>query len=206
MADSRSGSIHLRGRFPAGTEVRLVRVEGPHVMRPGAQHETVDTQTVDKDGALKFSKGVKVGERYFASGYVNGQPRDVRLTGQADPDEGFLTGYEPVQPDRVRLGAGGSGGFADEEQPRNDAKAVPDGATWLAQDQVPKNTLQRSDTIRGSAHPISADERERAIVQWRKSEPTTTVIQPTSEAEEEEARTAQPPDRSAAKSTTRKGK
>lgn len=207
-SSSRSGGVSLRGRFPAGTQVELVKVDGPHVLRTGPEHEVVDSQKVDKDGRVSFSKGVTVGDRYFARGRVRGDLVEVRLTGRDDPDDGFLTGYEPVTPDRARLGVGGSGGFADEELERGDGdEQTVEGQTWLAQDQVKRGTLQRSDTVRGSAHPISADERERAVVQWRKSEPTTLVVQPTSEAEEEEARTAELPDRSPARqSTSRKGK
>lgn len=190
---SSKAGIRLRGRFPAGTEVRLVKVAGPHVMRPGVADETVDTQTVDEDGGLEFSKGVEEGERYFAVANVDGFPREVRLTGKADPEESLLSGYEPVLPERAKLGIGGIGGWSDEPQPRDEGEKVPEGATWVAQDQVSEGTLQRSDTLRGSAAIVSEDERERATRQWRKQEPTNPVVE-TPEAGEESARTAEPPD------------
>jgi hypothetical protein len=199
MASSKAG-IGLSGRFPAGTTVRLVKVEGPHVLRPGPNHETVDTQTVEKDGTLSFSKGVEAGERYFAVATVNGEPREVRLTGKADPDEGFLAGYEPIAPERVRLGIGGSGGWADEEPERPKGEEVPDGATWEAQHDVKRGTLQRSDTPRGTAAVVSAEERERARKQYRKQDPTVPVVEATPDPQDEEARTAEEPDRSPAKS------
>ena len=206
------GSIALRGRFAPGTNVRLVKVDGPHVMRPGAGDETVDEQTVDKDGLLEF-KGVEAGERYFAVGLINGQPAEVRLTGRAQanekyPDHSLGEMYEAVGPERARLGAGGTGGWSDEPQARGDGDVqTVEGQTWLAQDQVPKGTVQRSDTIRGSAHPISKDERERAIVGWRKQEPVNPVVQPvtpTEEAAAEESRTAELPDRAPAKASAAK--
>jgi hypothetical protein len=204
MASSKAGKLHLRGRFTPGSMVRLVKVDGPHVLRPGPNDETVDTQKVDKDGTLKFSSGVKVGERYFAVGQVDGQPVEVRLTGRADDDPGHLAGYEPVTTDRARLGIGGSGGWADEAPERPKGEEVPDGATWQAQHDVSKGTLQRSDTPRGTATPISAEERARAEIQWRKQEPTNPVVEATPDPQDEEARTAEPPDTKAA--TARKGK
>jgi hypothetical protein len=204
MASSKAGKLTLRGRFSPGSTVRLVKVDGPHVMRPGPNDETVDEQKVDKDGTLEFSKGVSVGDRYFAVGQVDGQHREVRLTGRTEDDPGHLAGYEPVSPDRARVGIGGTGGWADEPQPRQDGdEQTVDGQTWLAQDQVSKGTVQRSDTIRGSAHPISVDERERAVIQWRKQEPPAPIVQETTDAAGEPARTAEEPDRSAAKSSRR---
>jgi hypothetical protein len=79
----------------------------------------------------------------------------------------------------VRLGIGGSGGWADEAPERPKGEEVPDGATWLAQHDVSKGTLQRSDTPRGAASVISAEERDRAVKQWRKQEPTTPVVEAT---------------------------
>lgn len=192
------GSITLRGRFSPGSTVRLVKVDGPHTLRPGPGDETVDTQKVDDDGTLKFSKSVDVDGRYFAVGQVNGQPVEVRLRGRTDDDPGHLAGYEPVGPDRTRLGVAGSGGWSDEAPEREKHDKVPEGATWQAQHDVPKGTLQRSDTPRGAAAVISAEERERATTQWRKQEPTNPVVE-TPDADQEPARTAQEPDTKAAK-------
>jgi hypothetical protein len=73
-----------------------------------------------------------------------------------------------------------------------------EGATWLGQHQVPKGTLQRSDTPRGAAAIISADERERASKQWRKQEPVDAVVE-TPDADKDPARTSEPKDESPAK-------
>jgi hypothetical protein len=98
---SGGGGLILRGRFPAGSRVRLTKSAGPHQLRVGPTDEEIDVQTVDEDGNLEFS-GVEPGERYFASGIIGGQPREVRLTGSADPDNSLLAGYEPIRSDRAK--------------------------------------------------------------------------------------------------------
>ena len=202
---AKQGSVKLHGRFPPGTDVRLVKVDGAHVLRPGPADETVDEQTVNKDGELSFSKGVKAGERYFAVAQVNGEPREVRLTGGQDDDgEGsHLAMYDggiQALTDRQKLS---DGTFVDEPPEQHSKQEVPEGATWLGQHQVPKGTLQRSDTPRGAAAIISAEERERAVIQWRKQEPPNQVIEETPDPGSEPARTAEPPDMAPAKSTSR---
>jgi hypothetical protein len=200
------GSVTLRGRFSPGSTVRLVKVEGPHVLRPGPHHETVATEKVDDEGNLEFSKGVEVGARYFAVGYINGQYRDVRLTGKTDADEGFLAGYDPsALQTRVRLA---DGSFVDEPPEQHQKQAVPDGATWKGQHQVPKGTLQRSDTPRGSAVVISAEELERlGRDPQRKQEPTEPVVESAERVQEDPgeapARTSKPAAKSPASSSKR---
>lgn len=203
---AKSGSATLRGRYQPGSEVRLVKVDGPHVLRPGPNDETVDTQTVDKDGVLTFSKGVEVGERYFAVGYVNGQPLEVRLTGRTKDDDAgsALAGYDPSGlRDRVRLS---DGTFLDEP-PEQHQKPALEGATWQGQHQVPKGTVQRSDTPRGAASVISAEELERIGRAHRKQEPTEPIVEAAEEVqmdpESAPARTSKPAAKTPA--TTKKG-
>lgn len=192
---AKKGAAKLRGRFPAGTKVRLVEVEGAHVLRPGPQHQTVDEQEVDKDGTLEF-KSLDMEKRYFAVANVHGQPVEARLTPREDADGGALSGYEPLAMyDRVKLA---DGSFVDEPPDQNQKPDV-DGATWLGQHQVPKGTLQRSDTPRGAAAIISADEVQRATRQWRKQEPTDQVVEETPDPGEQPARTSEPPDVTPAK-------
>jgi hypothetical protein len=193
------GAASLHGRFRPGTRVRLVKVDGPHVLRPGPGDETVATEKVDDDGCLSF-KGLEVGERYFAVGYIDGQPVEVRLTGREDGDDSHLSGYEAnSQYVRVKLA---DGSYLDEP-PEQNQKQENEGLTWLGQHQVPKGTLQRSDTPRGAAAIISAEERERAAKQWRKQEPTDQVVEQTPDADENPARTAEPTDETPAKSGTK---
>jgi hypothetical protein len=185
------GTVKLSGRFTPGSQVRLTKSAGPHQMRPAPGDEEVDVQTVDEDGTLEFS-GTKPGERYFASGYVNGQPVEARLTGRADPSESFLAGYEPIRTDRQKLA---DGSWADEPVDRKDHdRQTVEGATWLAQDQVGDDVPQRSSTIRGSATPISEQEREWAKKQWRKQEPTNPLLEVQEDPGEAPARTGEQPD------------
>jgi hypothetical protein len=129
--DRRSGGLKMSGRFPPGTRVRLTKSAGPHQMRPGPTDEEVDAQTVDDDGTLEFS-GTEPGERYFASGYVRGQPVEARLTGRADPEDAFLAGYEPIRHERQKLA---DGTWADEPIDRKDHdQQEVEGSTWLATD------------------------------------------------------------------------
>jgi hypothetical protein len=190
------GSAKLHGQFSPGTKVRVVHVAGAHVMRPGPGDETVGTETVGDDGWVEF-KGLEAGERYFAVGYNHGQPREVRLT--ARPDQETASHAEMYGDNglrqRQRLA---DGSFVDEPPEQHQEQEVPEGATWVGQHQVSKGTLQRSDTPRGAAAVISAEERERATRQWRKQEPVDQVVEATPDPEDEPARTAEVPDHSKA--------
>jgi hypothetical protein len=195
---AKKGAARLHGRFSPGTEVRAVHVAGAHVTRPGAADETVETATVGDDGWVEFSN-LEMGERYFAVGQVHGQPVEARLTpcaaGSEDASHAEMYGDNGLA-QRQRLS---DGSFVDEPPEQHQDPDVPEGATWLSQTQVPKGTLQRSDTPRGAAAVISEEERERATVQWRKQEPTDAVVQETPGADEHPARTAEEPDHKAAK-------
>jgi hypothetical protein len=146
------GKTTLRGRFPRGTVVRLVEVQDASVLRSEGAEE-VDVQTVDDDGEVTFS--TDVGQRYIATAYVNGQPLEVRVTGRESDDE-TLFGQPPIQPDRVRLSDGTWADEAPERVKKGDLplEAAPDLAQW----QVPEGTPQRSDTPRGTAHPVDPEE------------------------------------------------
>lgn len=191
------GSARLHGAFSPGTEVRVVHVAGAHVMRPGAGDETVGTSTVGKDGWVEFD-GLEGGERYFAVGYINGQPVERRLTARAatnDSSHAEMYGDNGLV-QRQRLS---DGTFVDEPPEQHQEQDVPEGATWLGQHQVPEGTLQRSDTPRGAAAVISAEERERATRQWAKQATTDPVVEATPDPEEHPARTAEEPDQKPAK-------
>jgi hypothetical protein len=195
---AKRGSARLHGRFTPGSKVRLVKVDGPHVLRPGPADETADEQTVGDDGWVEFG-GLEAGERYFAVGQVHGQPVEVRLTARAadgeDASHAEMYGDNGLV-QRQRLS---DGTFVDEPPDQGQGQDVPDGATWLGQHQVPEDTLQRSNTPRGAAYPISEEERERATRQWAKQATTDPVVEPTPDPEEQPARTAEQPDHSPAK-------
>lgn len=203
---AKQGSATLRGRFSPGTRVNLFEADGPHQLRPADGAEPVSTETVSKDGEVKFS-GLEVGSRYFAQATTPGGPELVRLTGRASNDPNSVLEAAPVGYDRVRLA---DGSFVDEPPAQHQKQAV-EGATWAGQHQVPKGTLQRTDTPRGTAYPISRREVERAEKQWRKQEPIDPVVEAVDGVQEPPAeapaRTAEAPgkrDAAPAKSTTAK--
>jgi hypothetical protein len=191
------GSVKLAGRFRPGTRVRYVKVDGPHVLRAPEGADSKDGE-VDDNGEVEFT-GLEVGERGFIVGNIDGQPREARTTTRAQDDPNtVLTGYDPYALyDRVKLS---DGSFLDEPPKQNQDQEVPEGATWLGQHQVPKGTLQRSDTPRGSAHVISREERERATKQWRKQEPVDAVVENAVDPGDDPARTSEPKDETPAKS------
>jgi hypothetical protein len=148
-----SGQARLAGRFPPGSVVRLVKVASEAALRSEGG-EPVDEQTVGDDGVVTFSRGVDVGGRYFAVGLVAGTPLEVRLRGNVGEDA--VNGQAPVSPDRTRLS---DGSWSDEAPKRVKAPAVPPGPR-LSQQQVPEGTPQRSDTPRGTAHPVDPKDQE----------------------------------------------
>ena len=142
----------LRGRFSPGSQVGLYEVEHAGVLRAEGEPDT--TAEVDKNGEVSFS--LEEGKRYIAQTYDRGEPRSVRLTGRSG-DEDVALEQPPVQPDRVRLS---DGTWADEEPKRVSKDDLPplEAAPNLAQNQVPAGKKQRSDTPRGTAHPVDPDE------------------------------------------------
>lgn len=155
MAGAKAGRVVLNGRFSPGERVRLIKVDGPGVLRPPDGAEAVASGRVDENGQVVFDKGVEVGGRYFVSGYHHGQPLDVRITGRAADDPNVILADAPVQAERVRLT---DGSFVDEPPEQHQALEVPEGAVVRGQHQVPKGVVQRSDTPRGEAVPIPPEE------------------------------------------------
>src|SRR3954447_24472898 len=100
-----NGQVTLNGRFSPGTIVRLVEVDGDHVMRSEGGRE-VDTKRVDEDGRVQFKSGVEVGARYFVGGIQQGFPLEVPVRGNTAADDNAVLVQPPVQPDRVRLADG----------------------------------------------------------------------------------------------------
>lgn len=154
------GAARLHGAFQPGSLVRAVHVDGAHVTRPGAADETVETATVGADGWVEFSDLV-AGDRYFAVGYIHGQPVERRLTARAagsnDASHAEMYGDNGlVQPQRL------SDGTLVSEPPEQHQEQALDGMTHRGQHQVPEGVVQRSDTPRGTAAVIPADELEQA--------------------------------------------
>lgn len=144
----------LRGRFSPGTVVSLHEVEDASVLRVDASSEPDQTAEVNDQGEVSFN--LKDGRKYIAAAYDRGFPREVRLTGRSG-DEMAALEQPAITPDRVRMS---DGSWADEEPEKVKKDDMPalEAAPNLSQRQVPKGTPQRSDTPRGTAHPVDPDE------------------------------------------------
>src|SRR4051812_28541617 len=104
------GAVSLAGRFPPGTQGRLVRVAHEGVLRAEGGQE-VASKKVGDDGRVQFTENVEVGGRYFITGYA-GQDgyREVRVRGNPPGEESTVLTNPGVPPDRVKLA---DGSFAD---------------------------------------------------------------------------------------------
>lgn len=149
---TKAGQVTLNGRFPEGAHVALVKVKDESVLRSEGG-KLVATGKV-KDGSVVFKDGVEVGARYIATGYIDGQPREVRVRGNAAGEESAVLAQAPQGTARVRLA---DGSWADEAP---DRESVPGAEVGPApgQHQVRRGTPQRSETPRGYAHPVDTDE------------------------------------------------
>jgi hypothetical protein len=166
---SKKGQVTLRGRFSKGSVVTLTKVAGEHTLRPQGG-EDVATKTVEeKDGAsfVQFT-GVEEGARYIVHGINDGSPLEVRARGRAADDDSEVLAQAPVQPDRVRLT---DGTWADDAPTKESAPSL--ATTFPGQRQVKKGQVQRSDTPRGTAHPVDPDREEP--VRRQESVPDGTV-------------------------------
>lgn len=148
------GQATLRGRFPAGTTVELVKVSGPHVLRTSPADKVVGSKQVSDEGEVQFSTDVEVGSRYFIRGYVDGVLREVRITGTAAGEESAVLSQPPVGNDEVKLGSGKTLAEHAEEQ-----EDVPDREVQPAAKQShARDVVQRSATPLGYATPVDPEE------------------------------------------------
>jgi hypothetical protein len=142
------GQVTLRGRFRAGSLVKLVKVAGEHVLRVEGGVEPVAEATVDASGCVRFTEGVEVGARYLVVGQVDGEPVQVRARGNTADDENSVLTQAPVQPERQRLSGGQ---FADEVVPQGAPRSVPEQpADELAarKQAAPKRARGKSTTAK----------------------------------------------------------
>jgi hypothetical protein len=157
---SRSGQVTLRGRFSVGSVVTLTRVAGEGTLRAEGG-EDVETRTVvEEDGVprvgfVRFSKGVEPGARYIIHGINDGVPLQIRVRGREAGDPSEVLEQPPVLPDRTRLS---DGSWSDEAPTKESAPDVLAAQADLR--HVKEGTQLRSDTPRGSAHPVDPDRQE----------------------------------------------
>jgi hypothetical protein len=166
---SRKGQVTLRGRFSKGSVVTLTKVAGEHTLRPQGG-EDIATKTVEEKDGVSFVQftGVEEGARYFVHGINDGFPLEVRARGRSAEEDSEVLAQAPVQPDRARLT---DGTWADDAPTKESAPSL--ATTFPGQRQVKKGTVQRSDTPRGTAHPVDP-EREEPI-RRQESVPEGTV-------------------------------
>lgn len=152
---AKQGAVRLSGRFSPGTQVRLIKVRHEGVLRAEGGEE-IDSKRVSKDGTVEFTTGVEPGARYFITGYTDGGYLEVRARGRERGDESSVLEQPPVGPDRVRLS---DGSFLDEPPEQHQDVPSYEVGPHLGQHQVPKGVVQRTDTPRGSAHPVDPEEQ-----------------------------------------------
>jgi hypothetical protein len=104
---------------------------------------------------VSFKSGVDEGARYIATGISDGRPLDVRVRGRSADDPSEILEQPPIQPDRVRLT---DGSWSDQAPTKESAPKL--AFTAPGQHQVPDGVTQRSDTLRGSAHPVDVESEE----------------------------------------------
>lgn len=152
---AKQGSVKLSGRFPPGTEVRLVKVRDERALRSEGGEE-VGTAKVDEDGVVEFTSGVEVGARYFICGYEDVGYREVRARGREKGDVAEIIEQPPIGFDRVRLS---DGTFLDEPPKQHQTTPEREVGPAPGQHQVAKGVVQRTDTPRGTAHPVDPAEQ-----------------------------------------------
>lgn len=158
------GQVTLRGRFRAGSLVRLVRVAGEHVLRPEGGDEIAEA-TVDAAGCVQFTKGVEAGARYFVVGQLDGTPLEVRCRGNVPEEENSVLAQAPVQPERQKLSGGK---FADEVVPHGAPRSAPKPAALremssaLAAVDAAAPTAEQIRALKAAAKKASAPAKKRA--------------------------------------------
>lgn len=170
------GQVTLRGRFRAGSVVKLVKVADERVLRAEGGTVAVAEATVDEDGLVRFTEGVEVGARYLIVGQVDGEPVQVRARGNAVGDDNSVLAQAPIQPDRQKLSGGQ---FADE--------VVPFGAPRQADVVAPVEAAE-------PAPPAAPKPVRRAAVKRAVSRKRAAAKQPAAKST-----TAKPASRSARK-------
>lgn len=89
------GVVVVAGRFPSGSVVELWQVADERELRAEAGTR-VGMRIVDENGLVGFD-GLEVGARFFACGYINGSPEEVRCTAQPADGSSSVLAQPPVQ-------------------------------------------------------------------------------------------------------------
>lgn len=155
MAKAKQAHVKLAGRFPVGADVELVKVKDERVLRTSPSDQVIGQETVGEDGTVEFTKGIDVGGRYFVRGRVNGDLREVRITGTETASA--VLSQPPVGNDEVKIGTTGKtlAELAAEDEDPPEIEVHP-----AAKQSQARNVLQRSATPLGYATPVEEDEKQ----------------------------------------------
>ena len=156
-------SVVLRGRFPVGSRVELVRVRDERVLRSQGGDVIAEQEVEERDGVavVCFEDDVEEGGYYFVRGYARGHFIDVRVRGRSVDEADGAVGQAPQGPvpttlaDGTRLDADGVPTHFASGDPIERAE---EGLGPRQQD-VPGDVLQRSDTPLGQATVIPRREK-----------------------------------------------
>lgn len=153
MATVKQAHVKLAGRFPVGADVELVKVRDERVLRTSAGDKVIASATVADDGTVEFTKGVEVGTRYFVRGRVNGDLREVRITGTETASA--VLSQPPVG--NVESTIGTTGKTLAQLAAENEEPPAIEVHPAAKQSQA-RGLLQRSATPLGYATPVDPDE------------------------------------------------
>jgi hypothetical protein len=148
--------VTVRGRFPAGERVRLVPRNSDTFHPPGV---AVSTAKVDKTSEVTFG-GLDEGATFWVAAEIDGSWRSAAVTAKvpASPklrmDRPTSEEAKPAQRERQV-----------EPPDTKPSKGETMPAPHMRQQDVPKGTVQRSDTPLGQATPVEPDEFQPKVPQ-----------------------------------------
>lgn len=149
--------VTIHGRFPADTRVRLVPRNSDFFNPPG---NAVATAKVGKDSVVTFG-GLEDGEAFWVAAEVDEQWRSAAVTAKVPvapkkrQDRPSTEEAAPAPPRSPEIE------LDDTKLPKGETDPAP----HMRQQDVPKGTVQRSDTPLGQATPIPAGEHSPTVPQ-----------------------------------------
>lgn len=152
-----SAQVTIRGRFPAGTRVRLVPRNSDVFNAPG---NAVATAKVGKDSEVTFG-GLEDGAAFWVTAEVEGTWRSAAVTAKV-PVAPKVRQDRPSTEEAAPPAPRGPELEVDETKL---PKGETDPAPYMRQQDVPKGVVQRSCTPLGMATPIPEGEFSPTVPQ-----------------------------------------
>src|SRR4051812_19151091 len=138
--------VTIRGRFPAGTRVRLVPRNSDVFNPPGV---ALAAAKVDKNSEVTFG-GLADGEPYWVAAEIDGQWRSAAVTAKVPVEPKQRQDRPTAKEARPSQPAGALAEPFDSKVPKGETDPAP----HMRQQDVPKGVVQRSATPLGQATPI----------------------------------------------------